>query len=191
MAEAPARLLAAATASAAPGLLPVIGVTGPVGAGKSTLARMLSGCVLSTDDYLPNYDVVPYHERDLPERMDAALLLENLRDLREGRPARVPTWSFQSHRREGYREIRPAAAVVCEGIHALHAPVAAGLDLRVYVEAAAGVRWRRWEHLEVTGVRGWGVEKARAFFHEVAEPTFGARAGAYRSAAHFVVVNEG
>lgn len=191
MSEAPARLLAAAASKAAPGCAAVIGVTGPVGAGKSTLARALSVCVLSTDDYLPDYDAIPYHERDLPERMDTALLLENLAALREGRATRVPVWSFQSHKREGYREVAPAATVVCEGIHALFGPIAPAHDVRVYVNAAPAVRWRRWEHLEVTGVRGWGVERARSFFNDVAEPTFAARSAAYRAAAHFIVANEG
>lgn len=190
MAAAPARLITAAVALARPGVGTVVAVTGPVGAGKSTLARTLSGCVLSTDDYLPDYDLLPYQERDLPERMDAALLLENLSDLRNGRSARVPVWSFQSHRREGYREVAPEALIVCEGIHALFAPLARAADIRVFVDAAPQTRWCRWERLEASGERGWGVERARAFFHEVAEPTYAARAGQYRAAAHFLVVNE-
>ncbi len=190
MAAAPARLIAASLACAQPGLGTVIAVTGPVGAGKSTLARAVSGCVLSTDDYLPDYETIPYHERDLPERMDVTLLLENLQDLRCGRSARVPVWSFQSHRREGYREVAPAPTIVCEGIHALFAPLARSADVRVFVEAAAGARWQRWERLEASGERGWGVERARAFFHEVAEPTFAARADGYRAAAHFLVSND-
>ena len=208
MSAAPARLLAAAQRST--GGLGIIGITGPVGAGKSTLARAVSVCVLSTDDYLPDYDLVAYDQRDNPAHMDTDLLLENLAALRAGRSARVPVWSFQSHRREGYREVTPpvtlpealsgaqpaaqsisAAAIVCEGIHALYSPIAAVLDVSVYVDAPSTVRWARWEHLERTGVRGWGVERARVFFDQVAEPAFAARAQAYRAAAHFVVINDG
>ena len=43
--------------------------------------------------------------------------------------------------------------------------------------------------MELTGQRGWGVEKARKFFEEVAEPTFGAAEAGYRAAADIVVVN--
>jgi hypothetical protein len=168
----------------------VVGITGPVGAGKSTLAARLSGSVLSTDDYLPDYERVPYDERDDPRHVDWGLLIEHLAELRAGRGASVPVWSFQSHRREGARVVEPAGLIVLEGIHALHERVRAALDVRVYVEAPAGVRWSRWEHLEATGQRGWGVEVARAFFDGVAEPTFAARADAYRAAAHVVVRND-
>ena len=189
-------LLASRARPAAPaGHVAVVGITGPVGAGKSTLAARLSACILSTDDYLPDYETIPEHERDDPRHMDAALLLSNLADLRALRPARVPVWSFQTHRRVGHRHVAPPAlapaVIVVEGIHALHEPVARGMDVRVYVDAPAGVRWERWEELERSGQRGWGVEKARAFFNNVAEPTFTQRAEGYRAAADVVVSNDG
>jgi len=168
----------------------VVGITGRVGAGKSTLARTLSPCILATDDYLPDYDRIPEPERDDPRHADFALLGENLSTLRDGRPARIPTWSFQTHSRIGHREQEPHELVVVEGIHALHEHPRVKLDLAVFVEAPQAIRWDRWEHLEATGQRGWGVEKARAFFHAVAEPTFARYEPIYRARAHVIVVND-
>lgn len=168
----------------------LIGVTGAVGSGKSTLARRLSACVISTDDYLPDYDEVEVHERDLPEFADLERLARDLESLRAGRPTAIPTWSFHTHRRAGERIVEPADLIVCEGLHALHERVADALDLGVFVEAPADVRWRRLEARERTGQRGWGVEETREFFHAVAEPTFHRLAPLYRARADFIVVNE-
>lgn len=169
----------------------VVAITGPVGAGKSTLARRLGGTIVSTDRYLPDYDRIPREQWDHPDQADLDLLAEHLLDLRSGRAARVPEWSFQTHRREGYVEVPAAPLIICEGIHALHHRVRLRVDLAVYVDAPQGVRWGRCEARERTGERGWGVEAAREFFHRVAEPTFAARSGEYRAAADVLVVNGG
>jgi uridine kinase len=187
LAEAPGYLLGAAARLASRPV--VIAVTGPVGAGKSMLAALLSPCILGTDDYLPDYDAVPYHDRDRPELADWARLRADLATLRDGRAAEVPTWSYRTHRREGTRPIAPAAVIVLEGIHAFHEPLLPLLDVRVFIDAPAAVRWARWERLESSGQRGWGVETARAFFREVAEPTFERLSSMYRARADVVVQN--
>ena len=169
----------------------VIGITGPVGAGKSTLAAQLSSCVIATDHYFPNYDVTPEHLRDVPEYSDLPRLASDLAARRRGEDVTIPAWSFVSHSREGYQRVQGAPIVVCEGIHALHEIPRAHLDISIYVDAPSTVRWSRWEALELSGVRQLGVEQARAFFHEFAEPIFGRFAGGYKSAARFIVVNDG
>jgi pantothenate kinase len=168
----------------------LIAVTGPVGSGKSTLAKRLSHCVVHSDDFLPDHDLVGYDRRDDPAQADLATLKKTLASLAAGEPADVPVWSFQTHRREGSRTVRPEPVVVVEGIHAFHESIRPLADLLVYVDAPADVRWKRWEHLELTGQRGWGVDRARRYFDEVAEPTFSKVASEYLSAAHFVVRND-
>ncbi|MCC6285197.1 MAG: hypothetical protein IT439_07855 [Phycisphaerales bacterium] len=186
--DAPGEIRARALAC---GPLAVVGICGPVGAGKSSLARAVGGCVISTDDYLPDYETIPECERDEPAHADLARLASDLAVLRRGETARVPTWSFISHRREGERLVAPAPLIIVEGIFALHERIAPALDLRVFVDACAADRWARWAHLERTGVRGWGVARAREYFGAVAEPTFSRYEAAYRAAAHYIVRNDG
>lgn len=169
----------------------VIGVTGRVGAGKSTLAKRLGGVVLSTDDYLPDYEGLDPLVRDDPKHADLELLARNVEQLKSGAAVEVPVWSFQTHRREGKRVVEASPLIVIEGIHALHRSVAQLLDCAVFVEASETTRWSRWEAIELAGLRGWGVEKARAHFESVAEPTFSRFEEEYRRAAHVVVRNEG
>ncbi|MBK7404784.1 MAG: hypothetical protein IPJ41_09155 [Phycisphaerales bacterium] len=117
------------------------------------------------------------------------MLAANLEGLRSGKGVVTPVWCFQEHRRVGWRHVEPDDLIICEGIFALHASVRPLLDLGVYVDAPASVRWRRWEHLEVSGARGWGVERAREYFSQVADPTFLKHAKEYRDAADLVVDN--
>lgn len=169
----------------------VVGITGPVGAGKSTLARLVAGCVLSTDRYLPDYEGTPEHLRDTPGRSDLARLADDLRELRAGRARHVPTWSFHLHARDGEERIEPAEVIAVEGLHALHDAVAAHLDLRVFVDAPREVRLERCVARQLSGERGWAPEYMRHFFAHVAEPTFSAHGALHRRSAHLIVRNDG
>ncbi len=177
-----------------PGAGGVVCVAGPVGSGKSTLARRIigdaGGALISTDDYLPDYDKTPEHLRDEPgsSRLDA--LAEDAGRLSRGEPAEVPTWCFHEHRRIGSRLVTPAGLVVIEGIHAMHRTLAGVRGVGVLVDASRETRWARWEAIESSGQRGWGVEKARRYFETVAEPTFERYRPEYESAADFIVTND-
>jgi len=182
--EASEAILAAARAR---GGRAVIGVTGAVAAGKSTLARTLSPVVVSTDHYLPDYDATPEHLRDLPESSDLARLARDLAELRAGRATRIPQWSFESHARVGELHVEPASIVVVEGLHALHETVRGHVDVAVFIETPREVRWARAVARELAGDRPWPIEYLEHFFTNVAEPTYARHADRYRDTAHFVV----
>lgn len=175
----------------------VVGITGPQGSGKTTLANRLANAigatdaiVLSTDRYLPDYSIIPDAEVDEPRHAALDELAAHLAQLRAGEVTHLPIWSFHSHKREGTEPIHPAPVVIVEGIFALHERVVPALDLAVYVEAPASVRWERVEARELTGERGFGVERSRIHFNDVADPTFSRHADSYRAAAHIVVQND-
>ena len=176
-------------AASAIGPRAVVAVTGPVAAGKSTLARALGGCILSTDDYLPDYGRTPEQLRDLPESSDLDRLARDLAELRAGRASDVPRWSFDTHSRVGEARVEPAELIVVEGLHALHALPRAQVDVGVYVEASRDLRWARAAARERAGERPWPIEYLEHFFANVAEPTFARHAEEYRRVARFVVRN--
>jgi uridine kinase len=194
--EAPAKILSRVESHGSPRL---IRVAGPVASGKSTLAARLAAetnaLLISTDDYLPDYDITPEHLRDEPDSSHLLELAGHLADLLAGRPADLPVWTFEHHRRTGIRKASPTPVIVVEGIHALHpnldrTPDDAG-ELCVFVHAGAKLRRARWEARERAGERGWPVDQALAFFDAVAEPTFARHRAIYEARANLVVINDG
>lgn len=185
-AAAGARAAAATRAARVP--VAVVGITGPMAAGKSTLAAALGGLVLATDRYLPDYDGLPEHAWDLPESSDLPRLASDLAALRGGQPARVPTWSFHAHARTGEELVHPQPLVVVEGLHALHHHVRPHLDVAVFVDAPRTERWRRCVERERRGERGWSIEYVERFFGAVAEPTFDAHGRRAAEAADLLVL---
>lgn len=172
----------------------LIRVAGPVASGKSTLAARLAaaagGLLISTDDYLPDYDITPEHLRDEPELSHLPELAGHLADLIAGRAVDLPVWTFEDHRRTSVRRAEPKPLVVVEGIHALHRSLDGAGGLCVFVHAGAEVRRARWEARELAGERGWPVEQALAFFDAVADPTFARHRAAYEARADLIVVND-
>jgi len=167
----------------------VVAIGGAVGSGKSTLASRLDGVVVATDDYLPNYAKTPAHLRDEPESSDLAGLGRDLSALKDAGAAEVPIWCFQTHQCIGTRSVAADRVIICEGIFALHPVLAASIDIRVMVSADKDARWKRWEAIEESGERGWGVAKAKRHFDEVAEPTYSKHAHLYQADLDYIVYN--
>ncbi|KAA0215353.1 MAG: hypothetical protein EDM82_07605 [Cyanobacteria bacterium CYA] len=136
----------------------VVGIGGPAGAGKSTLADLLGGLVVRTDDYLPNYDEVPEQERDEPRHADLGALVAHLVDLRAGVEVDAPVWCFKTHRRIGVRRLSPGPMVVCEGIHALHARRLTWRCSWTRPRRSAGPAGRPWNPEESAGGASSGHE---------------------------------
>ncbi|RYR08814.1 hypothetical protein Ahy_B05g076653 isoform A [Arachis hypogaea] len=70
-----------------------------------------------------------------PRLTDYDTLLQNLQDLKDGKPVQVPIYDFKSSSRTGYRTVEPpnSRIVIIEGIYALSEKLRPLLDLRVSV----------------------------------------------------------
>ncbi|GER29825.1 uridine kinase [Striga asiatica] len=120
------------------GLL-VIGVAGPSGAGKTVFTEkmlnfMPSIAVISMDNYNDASRIIDGNFDD-PRLTDYDTLLENIHDLKAGKPVSVPVYDFKSSSRTGYRtlEVPTSRIVIIEGIYALSEQLRPLLDLRVSV----------------------------------------------------------
>ncbi|KAK9091024.1 hypothetical protein Sjap_024201 [Stephania japonica] len=117
----------------------LVGIAGPSGAGKTVLTEkmlnfMPSLAVISMDNYNDSSRIIDGNFDD-PRLTDYDTLLENIRGLKEGKPAQVPIYDFKSSSRTGYRtiEVPSSRIVIIEGIYALSEKLRPLLDLRVSI----------------------------------------------------------
>ena len=125
----------------------LIGIAGGTGSGKTTLTRHLKEhfgpevTVIGHDNYYKRQDGKTLEERakvnyDHPAAFDTELLIEHLKELKEGRPIRCPVYSYVEHNRtEETREILPTKVIIVEGILIFQNPDLRDLlDIKIFVE---------------------------------------------------------
>ncbi len=127
----------------------LVGISGSVAVGKSTLAAALvdaltprSVAVVATDGFLrTNADLAErglLMQKGFPASYDEELLQSFLADLRAGREATIPEYSHTTYDRVEAGGRRVSAAhdvVVLEGVNVLQPSIAPLLDLRIYLDA--------------------------------------------------------
>lgn len=131
----------------------VIGVAGGSGSGKSTFTNRIKEyfgddvVVLYHDNYYRKQDGVPFEQRvtvnyDHPDSLETELLVEHLKQLKEGKSIECPVYDYTQHNRSSeVIRIDPKPVILVEGILLLADPrVRDLLDIKVYVEADADER---------------------------------------------------
>ena len=131
----------------------VIGVAGGSGSGKSTFTNRIKDyfgndvVVLYHDNYYRRQDGVPFEQRvtvnyDHPDSLETELLVEHLKQLKEGKSIECPVYDYTKHNRsDKVIRIDPKPVILVEGILLLADPrVRDLLDIKVYVEADADER---------------------------------------------------
>ena len=131
----------------------MIGVAGGSGSGKSTFTNRIKEyfgddvVVLYHDNYYRRQDGVPFEQRvtvnyDHPDSLETELLVEHLKQLKEGKSIECPVYDYTKHNRSNeVIRIDPKPVILVEGILLLADPrVRDLLDIKVYVEADADER---------------------------------------------------
>lgn len=135
----------------------MIGIGGGSGSGKTTLARRIAqaagddiAVLVEIDAYYRDYSHLTQRERerlnfDHPDAIDWELLLDQLKDLRDGIAVEQPVYDFTCHgRHDEARHLEPRPVIIVEGIHGLtHPELRAMLDIRIFVDTDPDVRFIR------------------------------------------------
>lgn len=131
----------------------VIGIAGGTGSGKSTLADRLKEAFegemvsLSHDYYYKSNEHLSYEERtklnyDHPNAFDTELLIEHVKQLKEGKAIEHPVYSFVEHTRtEEKVKVEPARVILVDGILIFeNKELCELMDIKVFVDTDADVR---------------------------------------------------
>ena len=131
----------------------IIGIAGGTGSGKTTLTQHLkehfgdSVTVIGHDSYYKRQEGTTYEERvlqnyDHPDAFDTDLLIQHLRELKEGRSIQCPVYSYVDYNRTDQTvEIFPTRDLLVEGVLIFQDLVLRELfDIKIFVETDADER---------------------------------------------------
>lgn len=134
----------------------IIGIAGGSGSGKTTFAQNLKKefeneiVVLSHDFYYKNHDELTFEERkklnfDHPNAFDTDMLVEHLKELKNGNPIEHPVYSFVRHNREEQTvKVEPKKIILVEGILIFENKELRDLmDIKIFVDTDADIRFIR------------------------------------------------
>lgn len=127
----------------------IIGIAGGTGSGKTTVVNKIIDsfpagevAVLPQDNYYKDSSHVPVEERskinfDEPGAIEWTLLVQQLKELKEGKTIQMPTYSYLTCTRQKETiTVEPRDVVIVEGILVLTDPVLRDmLDVKCFVDA--------------------------------------------------------
>jgi uridine kinase len=132
----------------------VVGVAGGTGSGKTSFAQELlervgpEHCVtIAQDAYYKDGSTLSPEERaalnyDHPDAFDTSLLIQDLRDLKAGRPVPHLTYDHASYSRQVLPDpLTPKPVILLEGILILaEEPLRRLMDIKLFIDTDADVR---------------------------------------------------
>lgn len=132
----------------------IIGIAGGTGSGKTTVVNRIIDsfpagevAVIPQDSYYKDSSHIPPEDRqkinfDEPAAIEWTLLVEHLRQLREGKTIQMPTYSYLTCTRQPETvDVKPCDVVIVEGILVLTDPVMRQMmDVKCFVDADADDR---------------------------------------------------
>ena len=131
----------------------VIGIAGGSGSGKTTLMDSLTEgfgdniAVISHDNYYRALDGLTYEQRckvnyDHPDAFDTALMIEHLKQLKQGKAIQCPVYDYTIHNRTAETiTVEPRNVIIVEGILIFeNKELCDQMDIKIYVDTDADVR---------------------------------------------------
>ena len=160
----------------------VIGIAGGSGSGKTTLMRNLTQgfgdriTVLSHDNYYRAHDDLPFEQRsklnyDHPDAFETDLMIEHLKELKQGRAIQCPVYDYAIHNRTDETiTVIPRSVIIVEGILIFENKALCDLmDIKIFVDTDDDVRLIRRIKRDVAK-RGRSLQSVLTQYLETVKP---------------------
>ncbi len=169
----------------------IIGIAGASGSGKTTIANRIHEAIktdavlITHDSYYRAHPELDLETRaginyDHPDSLETSLLIQHLKDLKDGKSVEVPQYDFTVHqRKKSTVTVKPVSMVLVEGILIFTDPVLRELfDIKVFVDTDPDIclarRIRR--DVETRGrtldsVLNQYITTVKPMYHEFVEPS--------------------
>ena len=160
----------------------VIGIAGGSGSGKTTLMKNLmqgfgdAVTVLSHDNYYRAHDELPFEQRsklnyDHPDAFETDLMIEHLRQLKQGKPIQCPVYDYAIHNRTDETiTVEPRSVIIVEGILIFeNKALCDEMDIKIFVDTDDDVRLIRRIKRDVAK-RGRSLQSVLTQYLETVKP---------------------
>ena len=161
----------------------VMGIAGGTGSGKTTVVNKIINelpaeevTIISQDSYYHQNDHLSYQERclinfDHPNAIDFDLLIQHVKELKEGNPIEQPIYSFVTHNRlKDKLKTFPRKVVIIEGILIFTNKLLRELiDIKVFVHADSDERLIRRLKRDITE-RGRDMQEVLERYQSTLKP---------------------
>lgn len=161
----------------------IIGIAGGTGSGKTTVVKKIAEAlpphyvaVVPLDSYYNDTTSMTDEERrainfDHPDAFDWKLLIEHVKQLKEGKAVEQPTYSYiESNRQKETIHVEPKPVIIIEGIMTLlNKKLREMMDLKIFVDTDSDERLIRNIQRDVVE-RGRTVEMVIGRYLKVLKP---------------------
>ncbi|KAL9090011.1 MAG: hypothetical protein Q9165_005541 [Trypethelium subeluteriae] len=132
----------------------IIGIAGSSGSGKTSLALAIDSFYKTLKPEESERAFRNEYDFDAPDAIDFDILVERLQEIKEGKKADIPVYSFEKHQRlEKTTTIYSPHVLILEGIFALHDQrVLDMLDLKIFADADADLCLSRRDIIVPRGI---------------------------------------
>lgn len=161
----------------------VIGIAGGSGSGKTTVAQEILTRVgaehigfLPHDAYYKDFGNLSFTQRaainfDHPDSLETSLLIEHIKQLRNGNPIKLPIYDFKTHSRTRKTIlVEPQPVILVDGILIFAEPrLREMFDVKIFVDTADDLRFIRRLQRDISE-RGRTVNSVIAQYQQTVRP---------------------